>query len=71
MGAYDIQDRAEFELALARLIVNNLDVNVWIFKIDDEFGARGHASLNVEQLKTIMELRRRKVKMSEEIVNRL
>ena len=71
MGAYDIQDRTEFELALARLIVNNLDVNVWIFKIDDEFGARGHASLNVEQLKTIVELRRRKVKMSEEIVNRL
>ena len=61
MSAYDIQDKGEFELALARLIVNNLDVNVWVFKIDDEYGARGHASLNVEQLKTIMELRRRKV----------
>ena len=71
MSAYDIQDKYEFELALSRLIVNNLDVNVWIFKIDDEYGARGHASLNVEQLKTIMELKRRKVTMSEEIVNRL
>ena len=71
MSAYDIQDRTEFELALARLIVNNLDVNIWIFKIDDEHGARGHASLQVETLKTIVELRRRKVKMSEEIVNRL
>ena len=48
MSAYDIQDRREFELALAKLIVNNLDVNVWIFKMDDEFGARGHASLDVE-----------------------
>ena len=48
MSAYDIQDRQEFELALARLIVNNLDVATWIFKIDDEFGARGHASLNVD-----------------------
>ena len=48
MSAYDIQDRQEFELALAKLIVNNLDVNVWIFKMDDEFGARGHASLDVE-----------------------
>ena len=71
MSAYDIQDRTEFELALARLVVNNLDVNIWVFKMDDEFGARGHASLNVEELKTVMELRRRKVKMSEEIVQRL
>ena len=71
MSAYDIQDRTEFELALARLVVNNLDVNIWVFKMDDEFGARGHASLNVEELKTVMELRRRKVKMSEEIVHRL
>lgn len=45
MSAYDISDKNEFELALARLIINNLDVNVWVFKIDDEFGARGHASL--------------------------
>ena len=48
MSAYDIQDKNEFELALARLIINNLDVNVWLFKIDDEYGARGHASLHVE-----------------------
>ena len=43
-------------------------MNVWVFKIDDEFGARGHASLNVTELKTIQELRRRRVKMTEEIV---
>ena len=39
--------------------------------MDDEFGARGHASLNVESLKTVIELRKRKVKMNDEIVNRL
>ena len=71
MSAYDIQERTEFELALARLIVNNLDVNIWIFKMDDEFNGRGHASLDVTQLKTVMELRRRKVQMNEEIVSRL
>ena len=48
VSAYDIYERSEFEQALARLIANNLDVNVWIFKIDDEFGGRGHASLDVE-----------------------
>lgn len=53
MSAYDISDKNEFELALARLIISNLDVKVWLFKIDDEFGARGHASLHVESLKTI------------------
>lgn len=71
MSAYDIQDRTEFELALARLIINNLDVNTWIFKMDDEFGARGHAYLDVEQLKTVVELRKRKVKMNDEIIERL
>jgi len=58
-------------MALSRLIINNLDVNVWIFKIDDEFGARGHAMLDVEQLKTVIELRKRKVEMTEDIVLRL
>ena len=46
-------------------------MNTWLFKIDDEFGARGHASLNVESMKTIVELRRRKVKMNEDIIHRL
>lgn len=48
VSAYDIYEKIEFEQALARLVANNLDVNVWIFKIDDEFGGRGHASLDVE-----------------------
>ena len=56
---------------MAKLIVNNLDVNVWLFKMDDEFGARGHASLDVEQIKTVVELRKRKVKMNDEVVERL
>lgn len=55
------------------MIINNLDVNIWLFKMDDEFGARGHAYLNVESLKTIMELRlrRKKFQMSDEIITRL
>jgi hypothetical protein len=53
------------------LIANNLDVNVWLFKIDDEFGARGHASLDVEQVRTINELKKRKVEMTESVIARL
>jgi hypothetical protein len=69
--AYDLHDKNEFELALARLITNNLDVNVWLFKMDDEYGARGHASLNVENIKTIMELRKKKLEISEAIIARM
>lgn len=71
VSAYDIYERKEFEQALSRLIANNLDVNVWLFKIDDEFGGRGHASLDVEQVRTVMELRRKKVEMTEAVILRL
>ena len=53
------------------MIANNLDVNVWLFKIDDEFGARGHASLDVEQVRTIVELRKKKVEMTDAVITRL
>lgn len=71
ISAYDIYDRAEFESSLARLIANNLYINTWIFKIDDEFNGRGHASLHVENVRTITELRKKKVEMTESIIEKL
>ena len=71
ISSYDIYDRNEFNLALARLIAHNLFVNTWIFKIDDELNGRGHASLNVESIKTIIELRKKKVEMTESIIEKL
>ena len=71
VSAYDIYSRAEFEQALARLIVNNIDVNVWLFKIDDEHGSRGHAWLDVEHIRTVVELRRKKVEVTEAIIARV
>ena len=71
VSAYDIHEKNEFELALARLIANNLDVNIWLFKMDDEYGARGHASLNVESIRTITELKKKKVEMTESVIARL
>ena len=56
---------------LTKLIAHNLYINTWIFKIDDEFNGRGHASLNVESIKTIIELRKKKVEMTESIVRKL
>lgn len=71
ISAYDIFDEKEFESSLGKLIAQNLYVNTWIFKIDDEEGGRGHASLNLENIKTVMELRRKKVEISATIVERI
>lgn len=71
IAAYDIYDRTDFEVNLARLIAHNLFVNTWIFKIDDEYNGRGHASLNVETIKTVVELRKKKVEMTESIIEKL
>lgn len=53
------------------MIAHNLYVNTWLFKIDDEINGRGHASLNVETIKTIVELRKKKVEMTESIIEKL
>jgi len=71
IGAYDIYNEDDFCQQLTKLIANNLYINTWIFKIDNEFNGRGHASLNVESIKTIMELRKKKVEMTESIVRKL
>ena len=42
-GAYEIFEEKEFINTLAILIFNNLKVDTWIFKIDDESSSRGIA----------------------------
>ena len=42
-----------------------------LFKIDGEFGARGHTSLDAEQVRTIVELKKEKVEMTESDVQKL
>ena len=71
VSAYDIYNPLELENALSRLIANNLDVNIWLFKIDDEFGGRGHASINVDNIRTVVELRKKKVQLTESMIGRL
>lgn len=71
VSAYDIYNPLEFENALSRLIANNLDVNIWMFKMDDEFGGRGHASINVDNIRTVVELRKKKVNMTDSMIGRL
>lgn len=51
ISSVDIYDESEFYISLARLVANNLYVNKWLFKIDDEFNGRGHAYVNIDQVK--------------------
>jgi len=67
-GSYNIYDEKEFILTLTKLIAYNLEVNTWIFKIDDEFNGRGHASFSVDQVKPLVDLRRKNPPISEEII---
>ena len=39
--------------------------------MDDEFNGRGHASLSVENIKPVVELRKKKIEITESLVERL
>lgn len=58
-------------MSLAKLIAHNLYVSTWLFKIDDEFNGRGHASFTVDTVKYIVDLRRKKVEITDGIIERL
>ncbi|NXO42783.1 IQCH protein, partial [Locustella ochotensis] len=46
-GEWDIHSREQLLGALSRLIVDNLEVQRWLFKVDDERGGDGTASCDV------------------------
>mmetsp|Transcript_5389 Transcript_5389/g.9928 ORF Transcript_5389/g.9928 Transcript_5389/m.9928 type:complete len:465 (+) Transcript_5389:1246-2640(+) len=57
-AAMDIYDEREFYTTLTRLVAKNLHIETWLFKIDDEHGGRGIASLDLSTWKTFKNLRR-------------
>lgn len=59
-------------MSLAKLIAHNLYNNKWIFKIDDEFGGRGHASFNTDNIKFITNLRKqKKIEINDSVIEKL
>ena len=71
IGAHDIYTEKDFFEQFTKLIATNIYINTWIFKIDDEFNGRGHASLAVDSIKTVIELRKRKVLITPAIQQKL
>jgi hypothetical protein len=56
--AVDIYDEDEFYASLSDLVVRHPEVRHWVFKIDDERSSRGHAYVDLAQLRSVAELLR-------------
>ena len=55
-GVHDLYEEGGLLAALASLMCTHLDVPRWIFKLDDEFGGRGIAHIDVGYLQCYQEL---------------
>ena len=71
ISAYDIYDEQEFIMSVSKLIAHNLYVSTWIFKIDDEFNGRGHASFTVDHIKYLNTLKKEKAEITDEVIERI
>lgn len=71
-GAYEIYDEKELINSLTILIANNININTWIFKIDDEFNGRGIAWFSVNGIGFFKELRKvGKFEVTENLLGRI
>lgn len=72
-GAYEIYDEKELINSLTILIANNLNINNWVFKIDDEFNGRGIAWFSVNSIGFFKELRKsaEKIEISEGLLSKI
>ena len=57
-GAHDVYGEEHLVTTLAQLMCQHLNVPRWVFKLDDEFGGRGIAHLDVSSLPLYLELLR-------------
>lgn len=71
ISAYDIYTKLGMLNSLAKLILNNLFVSTWIFKIDNEFNGRGHASFNVDTLKPVIDMRKKPIEINDFIIGKM
>lgn len=70
-GASNIKSEDEFFDNLSQLVAQNLNVPGWLFKIDNEFSGRGHAWININEIRNIVFLKNQKIEMTESIVLKL
>lgn len=56
--AVDIYDEDELYASLSELVVRHPEVRYWVFKIDDERNSRGHAYIDLAQLRSVADVLR-------------
>lgn len=56
-GTRDIFSTTDFYVSLSSLIISNLEVNRWIFRLNSDINHEGYAYLDVEKLSVISSLR--------------
>jgi hypothetical protein len=61
ISAWDIKSEEGFYYSLTNLIKNYLNVNIWIFKIDNEHAGRGIASLSLSSIPNFVNLKNEKL----------
>ncbi|XP_067874250.1 IQ motif-containing protein H isoform X2 [Heterodontus francisci] len=55
-GEYDIYNLQQMHEVLIQLILENLEIKLWLFKMDVEFGGRGTAYFDVSHLKCYQQI---------------
>lgn len=55
-AAYDIYSKDDCFQALTRLVIRYPNVKRWLFKMDDEFGGRGHAWIDMSHVSCTQEI---------------
>lgn len=63
-SAWDIENEGEFYDSLTDLINKYMNVNIWIFKMDNEINGRGIAYLQLDKSKIFNELKTERIKNS-------
>jgi len=56
-GAFEIYEEKELINTLAILILNNIRIDTWILKIEDETSSRGVAYFEVDSIQLLKKLR--------------
>lgn len=64
IGAWDIQTKSEFYDTLVDLIKRYLNVNIWIFKMDSEITGRGIGYIQLDKIKSFLELKKERINNS-------
>ena len=58
IGEWSINNREDLFSKLSNLISNYPSINIWLFKIDDEFGGRGIGYIQLDKFKHIIQIKK-------------